>query len=97
MKLIFMNECVRQKKPERPVIVFQEDGAQREANEFELWFCGQRIGRVVYDAKLLQACDTHEVKAWVELDDDVEVVDHQPRRGEANAKRPNEPVKIQHG
>lgn len=97
---IFMNECIRQKKPERPVIVVQEeltsDGpTQRESNEFELWHHGTKIGRVVFNPKGLAACETHDVKAWVELDDLVTISsteDRKPPAPVAEEKKPNTPI-----
>jgi hypothetical protein len=72
---VFMNEKIRQKKPCGPVIVVQDGaGAQYEANAFDLIFEGVLIGRVRYDRAGLDACETHEVKAWVELADGVEAV-----------------------
>ena len=79
MQYVYMNEQIRKEKPSRPVIVAQDDilghTQVREANEFELWYKGQKIGRVKYDSAMLAACETHEVKAWVELDDLVQIVD----------------------
>jgi hypothetical protein len=75
---IYMNERVRDPKTKGPVIVVQDDIHSscnvRESNEFEIRFHGQSIGRVKFDPKGLAACATHEVRAWVEFDDDVEVV-----------------------
>lgn len=72
-----MNEQVRSKKPERPVIVCQDgaDGEQRESNNFLLMFRGQPIGRVTFDRNGLAEVESHEVVVWVELEDDVDVVD----------------------
>lgn len=71
---IFMNHRIREPNPSGPVIVVQTDGEQREANEFELRFRGQPIGRVKFTREGLSVVETHSVHAWVELDDDVEVV-----------------------
>lgn len=68
---IFMNERIRQKKPTKPVIICQApDGHQVEANRFNLYLGDGEIllGSVVFEPKGLDACETHEVKAWVELD-----------------------------
>jgi hypothetical protein len=74
MQYLFMNERIRDYEPDGPVVVAMDDlvGGEmrtREADEFELWVHGIKIGRVVYDAKTLKVCETHAVKAWVELDD----------------------------
>jgi hypothetical protein len=89
-QFVFMNHRIREKKPSGPVIVVQHAGVQRESNDFILMFRGQPIGRVVFPGHPLDAVETHEVRAWVELDDDVEVVD---AAAVAAAKRPNRKVK----
>lgn len=111
MKYLFMNEQIRKAKPSRPVIVCQEeltsDGpTQREANEFEIWAAGHFVGRIKFDRDGLEACETHEVKAWIELNDYVRVIDptvggtvyNEKDDGQlcgvATAKRPNEKVKL---
>jgi hypothetical protein len=72
---VFMNEKIRQKKPCGPVIVCQDgDGAQTEANAFDLVVNGVLVGRVRYDRAGLDVCETHDVKAWVELADTVDVI-----------------------
>ena len=98
---IYMNHLIRQLEPKGPVIVAQDeitsDGPrQREANEFELWFHGYKLGRVVFKPEGLAACETHEVRAWVELDDLVQIVDPRdvkPEAPRASAKKPNSKVK----
>lgn len=94
---LFMNEKIREKKPSGPVIVAQDDfsGAvrQRNADEFEFWHGGEKIGRVVFKREGLPECETHEVRAWVELDDTVIVVDPRDRKP-ASAKTPNRKVTI---
>jgi hypothetical protein len=73
-RYIYMNHRIRQAKPNGPVIVVQDErGHQTEANGFDLHFDGFKIGRVVYDPAGLPACETHEVKAWVELVGNVEI------------------------
>lgn len=98
---IYMNEQIRKAKPSRPVIVAQDDARAlqpiRESNEFILWHHGQRIGRVLFRAEGLPACDTHEVHAWVELDDTVVVqdataVEPAPAVPTAAEKKPNTPI-----
>lgn len=100
---IFMNHRIRDKKPKGPVIVAQDDftldntARQRESNEFELWHHGTKIGRVVFDPKGLAECKTHEVRAWVELDDLVIVStpeDRKPEKPVAAAKRANRKVRV---
>jgi hypothetical protein len=100
---IFMNHRIREKKPRGPVIVAQDDFSaidntprQRESNEFELWHHGEKIGRVVFEPKGLGACKTHEVRAWVELDDLVVVAskeDRKPEKPVAMSKRANSKVR----
>lgn len=89
-QFVFMNHRIREKKPSGPVIVVQQDGAQRESNDFVLMFRGQPIGRVVFPGHPLDAVETHEVRAWVELEDDVMVVD---AAAVASPKKPNRKVK----
>lgn len=97
-QFVYMNERIRAKKPTKPVIVAQDDlrGPRvRESNEFELWHHGEKIGRVVFDPKGLDACDTHDVKAWVELDDMVTVTskeDRKPVKPVAAEKKPGRAV-----
>ena len=93
---IYMNHRIREKKPKVPVIVTRDGPRQREANEFELWFHGYKLGRVVFKPEGLAACETHEVRAWVELDDLVQIVDPRevkPEAPRASAKKPNSKVK----
>lgn len=99
---IFMNHRIRDSKPKGPVIVAQDDftldntARQRESNEFQLWHHGQKIGRVVFDPKGLAECKTHDVHAWVELDDLVIVSapeDRNPEKPVAAAKRANRKVR----
>jgi hypothetical protein len=101
-QFVYMNHRIKDKNPKGPVIVAQDDLAGprvREANEFELWFHGTRIGFVRYVPTGLEACETHDVKAWVELDDLVQIVD--PKSMDtyvkpapvATAKRPGRKVK----
>lgn len=101
-QFIFMNHRIRDKKPAGPVIVVQDDFTldnkprQRESNEFELWHHGEKIGRVVFEPKGLAECKTHEVHAWVELDDIVVISskeDRKPKKPVASEKKPNKKVK----
>lgn len=89
---LFMNEQIREEQPDRPVIVLQDSkGRQRESNEFELFHEGRRIGRIVFDRAGLPECSTHDVVAWVELDDRVRIAPPQPLP-EAAEKKPNNPI-----
>lgn len=96
MKFIYMNHRIRDPKTKGPVIVVQESTGMpgsfrvREANEFEIQYRGQPIGRVVFSPDGLPVCDTHEVRAWVELFADVDVV----AVSKASAKKPNTKVKV---
>lgn len=87
---VFMNHHIREPVPEGPVVVCQHEGVQRESNDFELRFRGIPIGRVRFTRKGLPECETHTVHAWIELDDDIEVVDVTPK---AKAKKPNRKVR----
>lgn len=73
---IYMNHRIKQKRPRKPVIVCQRtDPAQTiESNCLVLMVGGRAIGKVVFDRSGLDACKTHDVKAWVELSDQVTVV-----------------------
>lgn len=72
---IYMNHRIKQKKPNKPVIVCQRENPVQtiESNQFVLSVGGRAIGRVVFRPSGLPQCTTHEVKAWLELDDDVAV------------------------
>ena len=89
---VFMNHRIREVSPSGPVIQVLQDGEAREANEFEVLYRGQPIGRVVFDQRGLKACDTHAVRAWVEFADDVDV------RAVAVAapKKPKRKVRVPH-
>jgi hypothetical protein len=103
---VFMNEEIKKTKPKRPVIVNQTwDGNQRESNAFAIHYHGKYIGLVRFEPEMLKACETHDVKAWVEFLDEVElvpvqVVDLTPEQAarleaefpQAHAKEPNKPV-----
>ena len=103
MQYLYMNHRIRQAKPKKPVIVAQDDlmvsGGEprtRESNEFDLWHHGEKIGRVVFEPKGLAACDTHEVKAWVELIDTVIVARKEDKvsKPRASAKLPGATVRL---
>lgn len=99
---IYMNEQIREETPERPVIVVQSDSrtglpAVREANLFDLWHDGVFIGSVKFSFEGLSACKTHDVKAWVEVSDDVvistrDATSSKPALPVASAKLPNTPI-----
>lgn len=98
---IYMNHRIREKKPSGPVIVAQDEllglPRIRESNEFDLWIHGYKLGRVVFKPEGLAACETHEVRAWVELDDLVQIVDPRDMKPEvprASAKKPNRKVQL---
>jgi hypothetical protein len=97
MKIVYMNEQIRKAKP---VIVVQDEDLLTEANVFEISVGGQIIGFVVFDAEGCEHVDTHDVKAWVEFNDNVELRSYgksvcTPRRPKpkASAKKPNRKVK----
>lgn len=91
MQYLFMNHRIREKVVSGPVIICQnDDGEQRESNCFEIVAFGQPIGRIVFKSEGLKQCDTHEVRAWVELDDDIELVDVTAK---AKAKKPNKKIR----
>lgn len=73
MKFVFMNHRIRQPRPSGPVIVCQSNVGTEEANHFDLMLNGVKIGSVRYSGRGLKACETHHVRAWVELDDSVTV------------------------
>jgi len=72
-QFLYMNHRIRQRRPSGPVIVCQGPGETREANCFEIRLGEELIGWVKFDRKGLDACETHDVKAWVELVDHVDV------------------------
>jgi hypothetical protein len=45
-----------------------------ESNHFDLMVGSVKIGSVRFSQRGLAACETHEVRAWVELEDGVSVV-----------------------
>jgi hypothetical protein len=71
MMYVYMNHRIKQKKPDGPVIVSQDEQTIVEANSFEITVGDQVIGYVVFDEKGLPACETHDVKAWLELNNSV--------------------------
>lgn len=99
MQYVFMNHRIRMKKPDGPVIVCLDgkSGGSLESNNFVLRIGGVEIGRVVFDPKGLDACTTHQVTAWVELNDDVDVwfkdFDKVVRKA-AVEKKPNQGIKV---
>ena len=70
--IIYMNNRIREVNPSGPVIRVQRGRSRRDTNEAKLLLNGRQIGRVVYDP-VNNPSNTHEVKAWVELDQSVEV------------------------
>lgn len=90
MKYVYMNHRIRDDKPKGPVIVVQAPEGTREGDDFEIRYYGQPLGRVKFSPNGLTACDTHEVRAWIELDDDVEVV----AVAKAKAKKPGKKVRV---
>ena len=100
MKYAYMNHRIRMKKPDGPVIVVQEETETVEANRFEIIVGGQIVGHVLYDPKGLDACETHEVKAWLEFSEAVTlrpigkltITPHEAKPVAAE-KKPNEKVK----
>lgn len=65
-----MNEKIRQKKPVGPVIRAVKGDSVLESNKIILFLGKTRIGCVIFDPKE-SPVDTHEVKAWVELEEGV--------------------------
>ena len=96
-QFVFMNHRIKQANPLAPVIVCldADTGDVQEANRFVLRVGDTVIGHVVFDRAGLDACETHDVKAWVELNDNVNVYpEEEPgKRPVASAKKPNRPVK----
>jgi hypothetical protein len=90
MKYVYMNHRIREATPKGPVIVVQGPDGTREADEFEIRVFGQSIGRVKFARTGLPACKTHDVHAWVQFEDDVELVPV----AQASAKKPNKKVKV---
>jgi hypothetical protein len=84
VKFIYMNHRIKKPRPDGPVIVCQEPTLTREANAFALVVDGRRIGSVRFRPVGLAACPTHDVKAWVELEDFVQV----QRRGNRDEPMP---------
>ena len=97
-QFIYMNERIRQKHPKLPVVVCQSEGGTVEANQFTLRIGSVVIGRVVFDKRGLDVCETHDVKAWVELNDNVDVIAEadvkQLPLPLASEKRPNRKVQL---
>lgn len=75
--IIFMNECIKQKKPQRPVIRCVEGDEVVEANSFKFFVDGVYIGKVVFDPPN-NPVTSHEVKAWIELEPNVQVEAYDP-------------------
>ena len=102
MKYVYMNHRIREKKPSGPVIVCQTErddvSLSEEGNAFAIYYKGERLGSVIFEPKGLPQCETHDVKAWVEFHDAVDVLrmDTDEARGlpKASAKLPNAKVKF---
>ena len=99
---VYMNEQIMEAKPSRPVIVVQKHPAGdlppvREANLFDIWHNGVWIGAIKFNPKMLDVCETHDVKAWVEFTNDVVLSTRDAAAADpapvASAKEPNKPVK----
>lgn len=71
--IIFMNHRIREQAPVGGVIRVQRGRSRKDTNEARLMVGGRQIGRVVYDPPN-NPVTSHEVKAWVELFEGVEVV-----------------------
>ncbi len=71
--VIYMNHRIREKVPSGPVIRVTRGRSVRDTDEVTILVGGRVIGRVVYDPEN-NPSSSHEVKAWVELADGVEVV-----------------------
>jgi len=95
-RYVYMNHRIRQANPKGPVIVVQDaDGGVVEADGFAIVFDGFLIGHVVFDPNGLKVCKTHDVKAWVEFTDAVELVPSgTPPRQAASEKKPNKVVRV---
>jgi hypothetical protein len=92
MQYVYMNERIQMQKPDGAVIVIQRGHHTQETSDvYEIRMFGQPIGRIVFDPKGLKACSTHKVRAWVEFDDDVELIDIRPVAVE---KKPRKKVKV---
>lgn len=91
---VYMNERIREKKPRKAVIVVQGVDETQVANLFEIKVGDIVIGYAAFDRKGLDACVTHDVKAWVEFHDAVKLTPVAARKPapEAKAKRPGKLV-----
>lgn len=70
--LIFMNECIREKKPGHPVIRAVRGRDVVEANLLRIMVGKKEVGRVIFDPKN-SPTDTHQVVAWIELNEKASV------------------------
>jgi hypothetical protein len=70
--ILYMNERIKHKHPNGPVIRAVRGKDWLEANTVYLTLGGEVIGKVVFDPKN-NPSDTHMVKAWIELEDCVRV------------------------
>lgn len=70
--IIYMNERIRMKTPDGPVINVSQDKNVVATNEAKLFVGRKCVGRVVYDPQN-NPSSTHEVKAWVEFFGDVRI------------------------
>jgi hypothetical protein len=74
MKRIHMNHRIKQKRPRRGVVRVSDKSGHVDGNEFVFKLKdGTVLGRVVYSRKGCPEIETHEVRAWVELTDAVDV------------------------
>lgn len=93
---VYMNERVKQKKPRKPVIVVQGPEGVAVSNLFEIRVGNMVIGYAVYDRKGLDECATHDVRAWLEFHDTVQLVpvDERKAKPSASAKKAGKPVQL---
>lgn len=93
---VYMNDRIKQKKPRGPVIVVQKPDETLAADLFEIRVGNMVIGYVAFDRKGLDACPTHDVKAWLEFHDAVVITPVGKRSvvPTAHAKRPGKPVQL---
>lgn len=72
-RYVYMNHRIREPKPSGPVIAVQTGKKLRNTNRVQFLLDGVVVGEVRFEAAGLRAAPQHQVRAFVELADGVDV------------------------
>lgn len=73
MRFVYMNHRIRERVPSGPVIAVQTGQRVRNTNRVQLVHGGVVVGEVRFNPKGLRAAKNHQVRAFVEIFDTVEL------------------------